>query len=263
MLFKYIRLYIEFFKQNIKIMLEYRADFIIGAMASLFMQMSGIFFVWVIFKNVTTLQGWTFYDITLVYGLLMLSKSLNHIFFDNLWVLGPQYIRQGNFDTLLLRPISPLFHLIANRLQQDGIGNFLLGLVITVKSLYELNLNLGIKGVALIILFVVSGGAIFAAINLITATSSFWVVNSYHLIWTVYSVNEFALYPLNIYHKAIGIILTWVIPYAFASFYPANYFIHKGYEQLSFISPIVALVLWVIALRVWRFGIKNYTSTGS
>ena len=102
-----------------------------------------------------------------------------------------------------------------------------------------------------------------AAINLIAATSAFWTVNSHILMESVSSISEFALYPIMIYPKFIGFLLTWILPYAFVSFYPANYFLHKGLAIYSLFSPLVAVILWIIALKVWKFGLKNYTSTGS
>lgn len=263
MLLKYIKLYIEFAKQNLKTMLEYRVEFIIGAMSTLLSQLVGISFLWIIFQNIQNINGWSFYEMTLVYGMLVLSASLNHLFFDNLWVLGVQYVREGKFDILLLRPISPLFHLVANKIQQDGLGSFIVGTIIVTKSLHEINIPLSISSISLLILFIISGAAIFSAINLITCISSFWIINSNLFMWSIFSTNQFALYPLTIYHKYIRVIITLILPYAFASFYPANYFLHKGYEHLSLLSPIVAVILWIIALKVWSFGIKHYASTGS
>jgi ABC-2 type transport system permease protein len=260
---KYPRLYWEFMKQNVKVMLEYRADFIIGFLSTFVLQIGGIFFIWVVFANVGEIKGWSFYEVTFVYGLLTLAKSINHIFFDNLWVLGMIYIREGKFDTLLLRPISPLFHLIADRLQQDGFGNFVIGLILVFGSLAHLDVSFGTLDYILIVVFVISGGIIFAAINLITCTSSFWVVQSNIFMWSVFSLSDFALYPLNIYKKFISIIITWIIPYAFASFYPASFFLDKGYSMISWLSPIVAVVLCFIAKQVWNFGIRSYSSTGS
>lgn len=263
MRFKYPKLYLEFVKQNIKVMLEYRVDFIIGALSTFLMQLGGILFVWVVFENIHDLNGWSFYEVTFVYGLLTMGKAINHIFFDNLWVLGQQYIRQGRFDILLLRPISPLFHLIADKLQQDGFGHLLVGIIIMNKSMNELNIHMGAIDILMLIIFILSSGAIFSALNLITSIGGFWTVNSNALMWPVFSTHEFALYPLSIYHKLIRIALTWVVPYAFASFYPVNYFLDKGYKNMAYLTPVVAIVLWMIGLRVWNFGIKHYSSTGS
>lgn len=263
MLKKYIFLYIEFLKQNVKTMLEYKSDFIIGVFSTLLTQFYGIFFVWVIFENIKQIHGWTFYEITFVYGLLTLAKSIDMFFFDNLHALGFEYVREGKFDIFMIRPISPLFQLVASYTQQDGIGLFILGTIVVCKSLAELKIHFGPLDILLLIVFVISGAAIISAINLIMSTTGFKTMNSHIIMSSINSFQEFAFYPIAIYPKFIGFVLTWIFPYAFASFYPADYFLNKEYGVLSVLTPLIAIVLWVIALRVWRFGLKNYSSTGS
>lgn len=263
MIRKHISLYGEFLKQNIKTMLEYKSDFIIGVFSTLLTQFYGIFFVWVIFENIKQIHGWTFYEITFVYGLLTIAKGIDMFFFDNLHALGFEYVREGKFDIFMIRPLSPLFQLVASHTQQDALGLLILGIVVITKSLAELKITLGFFDIVLLIIFVISGAAIISAINLMTATTGFKTVNSHIIMSSINSFQEFAFYPILIYPKFIGFILTWIIPYAFASFYPADYFLHKGFEVYSFVTPLIAVVLWVIALRVWKFGLSNYSSTGS
>lgn len=263
MFYKYITLYIEFFKQNLKTMLEYKLDFFIGVFSTLLLQFCGIFFVWVIFENIKQIQGWTFYEITFVYGLLTLAKGFDMFFFDNLNALGFEYVREGKLDIFMLRPISPLFQIVASHIMPDGIGLLILGIIVVSKSLTELHITLNLAQILLMFVFVISGAAIISAINLIFSTTGFKTMNSYIIMNSVNSFQEFALYPILIYPKFIGFILTWIIPYAFASFYPADYFLHKGFPMYSIMTPFVAIVLWIIALRVWKFGLSNYESTGS
>lgn len=263
MIKKYISLYFEFLKQNVKTMLEYKTDFVIGVFSTLLTQFYGIFFVWVIFENIKVIHGWTFYEITFVYGLLTLAKGLDMFFFDNLHALGFEYVKEGKFDIFMIRPISPLFQLIASYTQQDGIGLLILGAIVVSKSLAELKIAFGPLDVLLLIIFVISGAAILSAINLIFATTGFKTINSHVIMSSVNSFQEFAFYPIAIYPKFIGFILTWIFPYAFASFYPADYFLNKQYGVLSVLTPLIAIVLWGIAIRVWGWGLKNYESTGS
>lgn len=263
MLKKYFTLYIEFLKQNIKTMLEYKSDFVIGVFSTLLTQFYGIFFVWVIFENVKQINGWTFYQITFVYGLLTLAKGLDMFFFDNLHALGFEYVREGKFDIFMIRPLSPLFQLLASYTQQDGLGLLLLGGIVVVKSLAELKITFGTWDILMLIIFIISGAAIISAINLIMATTGFKTMNSHVIMASVNSFQEFAFYPISLYPKLIGFILTWIFPYAFVSFYPADYFFGKEYGILSCLTPVIAVVLWVIALKVWNLGLKNYSSTGS
>lgn len=263
MLGKYLYLYTEFLKQNVKTMLEYKTDFVIGIFSTLLSQFYGIFFVWVIFENLKQIHGWTFYEITFVYGLLTLAKGIDMFFFDNLHALGIEYVREGKFDIFLIRPLSPLFQLVSSYTQQDGIGLLILGLVVITKSLAELKIHLGPFDILLLIIFVISGAAIISGINLIFATTGFKTMNSHIVMSSVNSFQEFAFYPIAIYPKFIGFVLTWVVPFAFASSYPADYFLHKGFAIYSMLTPVVAIVLWFIALKVWNYGLRNYESTGS
>ncbi len=260
---RYAYLYWYYGIINIKIMLEYRMDFLIGALSTFFMQAGGFFFIWVIFKNINNINGWSFYEVAFIYGLMTLAKALNHIFFDNLWILGWGYIRRGLFDAVLLQPVNPLFTIIARKIQQDGFGHFFIGLIIIVVSLTNLHIKLNFSYIILLIIFVFSGGAIFAALNLITSTCSFWITHSIMVISAVFNFHEFALYPLSIFNKFIKIFLTFIIPFAFVSYYPACFFLHKGFYYTAFAAPLVAGILWIAALKFWNFGLKYYNSTGT
>ena len=110
---------------------------------------------------------------------------------------------------------------------------------------------------------IVSGGVIFIALNLITAVSSFWIMDSLPITRVVHETYEFAKYPLTISYQGIAFLLTWIFPYALASFYPASYLIGRDVGWLAFTSPLVARVLLFIGYRLWRFGLRHYAGAGS
>lgn len=244
--------------------MEYRVDFLIGISSVMLQQFASIFFVKIVFDHIEQLNGWTFYEILFIYGIATSGRSIHHIFFDNLWTLGWQYIRPGNLDRLLIRPINPLFHVVAERVQQDGFGQLLIGLIVIFTAVPHLNMEWGIASILLLILMIISSGLIFVAVNLFFATLSFWMIDSLPVVWAVFNLSDFARYPLTIYHKGIRIFLTWVIPYGFTAFYPASLFIeHSGYQSLALWSPIVATVVCIIAYTFWNKGLRAFASTGS
>lgn len=260
---RYIKLYGFFLQQRLKILMEYRVNFLIGASSTIFLQAAGLLMIWVIMAQIPDLNGWSFNEILFVYGLLTLAKSINHMFADNLWTIGRMYIRTGGFDRFLVRPINPLFHLLADRFCHDGIGNFLVGAGLVITAASDLDISWSIGNLLYLVTAVLSGGAIFIALNLITATSAFWVMDSIPLTLTIFNTHEFAKYPLTIYPRAIGILMTWLVPYGFASFYPASYLLGRDTGWFVWTGPLVAAGLLVIAYRVWLFGLRHYSSTGS
>lgn len=260
---RYLSLYWYFLLQRFKILMEYRVNFIIGASSTVLLQAAGLAAIWVVMSQIPSLRGWNFNEVLLVYGLLTLSKSINHMFADNLWTIGWQYIRSGNFDRFLVRPIDPLFHLLADRFCHDGIGNFLVGAALVAKASASLSIAWTPLHLYYLMLAVLSGGGIFIALNLITATSAFWIMDSIPVTQIIFNTHEFAKYPLDIYGRGISILMTWLIPYGFASFYPASYLLGRDNSWLAWAGPFVSAVLLLVSYRVWRFGLGHYAGTGS
>ncbi len=260
---RYLTLYWHFLIQRFKILMEYRLNFFIGATSTIFLQTAGLLTIWVVMSQIPDLNGWSFDEVLLIYGLLTLAKSINHMFADNLWTIGWVYIRPGAFDRFLVRPLDPLFHLLADRFCHDGIGNFLVGAALVIKATAALGIPWTPLNILYIGVAVISGGGIFIALNLLTATSAFWIIDSIPVTQIVFNTNDFAKYPLTIYHKSIEILMTWLIPYGFASFYPASFLLGRDVGILAWLGPGVAIVLLVIGYRFWLFGLRHYSGTGS
>ncbi len=260
---RYLELYWYFLMQRFKILMEYRVNFVIGASSTFILQIAGLLTIWVIMAQIPSLNGWSLSEILLVYGLLTLSKSITHMFADNLWTVGQDYIRTGDFDRFLVRPIDPLFHLLADRFCHDGIGNFLVGAALVAQSTAALGIAWTPLNLDYLVIAVLTGGAIFIALNLITSVSAFWIMDSIAVTQVIFNLHEFAKYPLSIYNRGIGVLLTWVIPYGLASFYPASYLLGRDIGPLVWIGPLVAAVLLILSYRLWLFGLTHYSSTGS
>ena len=260
---RYLKLYWAFLVQRIKILMEYRVNFLIGASSTLVLEATSLLALWVVVRQVPDLNGWTLHEILLVYGLLVLAKSINHMFADNLWTMGWQYIRTGQFDRFLVRPIDPLFHLLADRFCHDGLGNFMIGSALVTTAWVGLSIPVTALNLVYLALAVLCGGSIFIALNLMTAVSAFWITNSIPVTQVVFNTSEFAKYPLAIYPRAIGILMTWLIPYGFASFYPASFLMGRDVGVVAWLGLPVAAILLFLAYRFWLFGLRHYAGTGS
>ena len=99
---RYFRLHRIFIAQYLKRLMEYKGDFLLGAVGLLFSQAIQILFIGIIFSQIPRLQGWTFEEILFIYGFSLIPKSIDHLFFDNLWMVGYRIVRKGEF-------LCPLF----------------------------------------------------------------------------------------------------------------------------------------------------------
>jgi ABC-2 type transport system permease protein len=260
---RYIRLYAAFLSQQLKRLLEYRVNFLIGAASIIVLQGFGLLTIWIVMQQVPLLAGWNFAEVMLLYGFLQLSRSFSHMFADNLWVLGRSYIRPGGFDRFLVRPIDPLFHLLADRFNHDGVGTLLVGLVMAAAGSHLAGVVWTPLLLVTTLIALLGGGLIYVAVLLITSTFNFWLTDALPITRVVHETYEFARYPLAIYPQVIRVLLTWIIPFALTSYYPVSLLLGRDAGLPALTSVPVALVMLFIGYRFWLVGLRAYRGTGT
>lgn len=264
MIKKYARLYMRFCAQYLKALMEYRVDFLIGLSGFLVTQATGIIFIFIVFQNIPELNGWSYDGILFIYAFAQLPRGIDHLSTDNLWLLSGRIIVKGDFDRCLLRPVNPLFHLVAERFQPDAFGELIVGFVVLFYSAARLKLSFGLLDIALFVFAVICGAVIYTSIKLFFASIAFWVKNSQSILYLNYSLSDFAKYPINIYTLPIKVILTFIVPFGFTAFFPAAYFVQKESFFIGIVGTfIAAAVTFTIAYYTWSKGIKAYESAGN
>lgn len=250
--------------QNLKRLMEYKADFLTGAISFLIDQAVGIAFLFIIFSQIPQLAGFSFEQIVFIYGFSQIPKGIDHLLTDNLWCVGYFIVRKGDFDKYMTRPINPLFHVIAETFQIDAIGELVVGIGLMISVAGQVNLYITPLSVILFIISIPFAALIYTAIKIGTAAIAFWVKSSGYLIQMLYGMNEFAKYPTTIYSNVVKVIVTFIIPFAFTGYYPSLYFL-TGENPLFNIggTVLISLIFFGIALLIWNRGIKAYESAGS
>ena len=261
---RYIRLHRVFIAQYLKKLMEYKVDFLLGAFGLLLAQVMQLLFLGIIFSRIPALNGWSFDEILFIYGFALIAKSLDHLFTDNLWMVGYRIVRKGDFDKYLTRPINTLYHVIAENFCVDAFGEIASCILLLAYSIPRLHLAFHWYTIPLVLVVVVFATLIYTSLKIMTAAISFWTKASGHITHMLYMTNDFSKYPVSIYNKAVQTIITYVLPFAFTAYYPASYFL-TGENPLFCIggTVIAGTVLFMLALFVWNRGLHAYESAGS
>ena len=260
-----LKLWKQLVKMNIKRWMEYRIDFFIGITAIFLTNVVSIVFFWVIFQHIPILNGWKFEQLLFLVGLSYLSFGIWHAFLTG---ASPhrleRYVVNGDFDRILLKPINPLLLLLMSDIDDDGFGDLIAGILILGYASNALSVVWTLQSIILLISAVIGGVLIIFSITLLFSTATFWIVKSAMLSEILYPLMRFIDFPIDIYNPFIIFILTFVLPFGFINYYPAQLFLGKGvWMYTAYLTLIVGLIVFVIAYTAWKFGIKNYTSTGS
>lgn len=261
---RYIHLYRVFAAQFLKSLVQSKVDFIIGLMGFFLSQIFGIVFLSLVFKQIPSLNGWTFNQLVFIYGFAQIPRGLDHFLTDNIWMLAMRYVIRGEFDRFLLRPINPFFQLICDKFQADALGELIVGFALVVFSVVNHTVKVTPLNIVLFVVSALAGALIYTAIKLFFASLAFWIKDSIAILQLAYETADFAKYPISIYSKPIRIVLTYIIPFAFVAFFPASFFL-TGKNVLTTIGAevLIAGVVWFIAYAVFRKGLTVYESAGN
>ena len=250
--------------QEFKRMMEYKGDFIVGIIGFFLVQLSNLLFLWIIFNQVPTLMGWTVYEVVFIYGMSLIPKGIDHFFFDNLWSIGYFIVRKGDFDKYLTRPVNTLFHVLVEKIQIDALGELIMGIALVCASVPGIQAEWDVWRIIAMIVIMPFITLIFTGVKTITASVAFWVKRSGNVIYLFYTFSDFARYPAKVYNRLVQNVITYIIPFALTSYFPAL-FILKGENPLFNLGmPVLAAaVLMTAGVLVWHRGIRAYESAGS
>ena len=182
----------------------------------------------------------------------------------NLYEFGDIYIIQGRFDRILLRPVDTLFQVIFEKFRIESLQEVVTGLLIITVCVRRLHLAWTRADYFWFALMVACGAVIYLSVFLILTAVSFWFEDRVGIVPPVFNMLTFGRYPLTIYNVFIQFMLSWIIPFGFASFYPTTHFLRRqSFATYFYLVPVVAAVFFALAVLVWHKGVENYSSTGS
>lgn len=262
---RYVRLYKVFVAQFFKSLVQSKADFLIGLCGFFFTQITGIAFLYLVFRQIPVLADWSLDQLIFIYGFAQIPRGIDHLFTDNIWLVAWRLVVNGKFDRYMLRPMNLFMQVIFEKLQPDALGELLVGTILLVISLTK---GIVIVDAAHILLFVVSifaGAIIYTAIKLLFASFAFWMKVSGPVLYTAYQLADFAKYPTDIYARGVRFIITWIIPFGFVAYLPASYFLKPEVSALATIGVecIIAVVFFALAYLVFTLGTRAYESAGN
>ncbi len=250
--------------QYAKTRMVYKADFLISLVASILATVAGYGFVLVLFTRAPHLQGWSFDEVLFIYGFSLIPMGLYNVVSLNLYEFGDAYIVEGKFDRVLLRPVHSLFQILFESFRLESVQEIVTGTVVVAYCAARLHLRWTLANVVLFPGLVLCGAVIYVCVFVILSSVNFWFEDRIGLSPPVYNMITFGRYPITIYNVFVQFLLNWIIPFAFASFYPTvRYLGRTEFRREFYLIPLVTGVLLVLALFVWERGVRQYKSTGS
>lgn len=232
---------------------------------------SGVYVLKVIMDRIGLLNGWTFGQVAFLYGLGVFSHGFQDLFFiQTRWIEND--VIHGEFDRLLVRPLSVFFQFCIGTVNLCGLFDLIPGLIIFGYGCSVVDFQWTFTNIILLFLVIVGGTLIQAAIYTITGSIAFWTKKSAIFVGVNLEMfDKTTQWPMVIYPKWFIKIFSFLIPMGFVSFYPTCGFLGLSSNidfplpvEMAIWTPIVGILWFYIAVKVFNRGLnKKYESAGS
>lgn len=263
-----LRLYLRYLGISIRGQMQYRASFAMLS-AGIFVTTGVEFFgLWALFDRFGSLRGWGLAEVALLYGMANTSFALAEAAARGFGTFHLM-IRQGSFDRVLLRPRSTALQVAGREFQLVRVGRFCQGLVVLLWATFALNLAWSAAKVVLAAAAILGGACLFSGLFVLQATLAFWTIDTLEIMNTLTSGGvETSQYPLSIYRDWFRRFFTFVVPLACANYFPALAILDRPDPLgtplwFQWLSPAAGCLFLVVALQIWKLGVRHYRSTGS
>jgi ABC-2 type transport system permease protein len=224
--------------------------------------------IYVVFHQVRSLGGFSFAEVAMMYALTTCAFSFADMFVGHVDGL-PDYVRTGQFDAMLLRPLSALGQLVTSDFSLRRIGRAVTGLVVLVAALGFADIDWTPSRVLLLLITPIAGCVIFCSIFIAAAAVSFWLVEGTEFANAfTYGGNYLSSMPFTIFPVAVRRFFTFVVPGAFVAYLPTLALLGRSDPAglptwLSWSGPVAALAAAAAASLLWRVGLRHYVGAGS
>lgn len=241
--------------------LAYRSSFFFSMFITILSNTLMPLITLLIYRQGASFPGFSIWEVLLLQSVYLMSLGISSLIFNGVVWDTMSYIREGNFEIVLLKPTSPLFYIIATNFSPQNFGLILAGAIMTIVSFIQIGSGVStLAFVQFLILFIV-GVIVMGGFYLLMAATSFkWVGNS-RIPEMFDSIRDFGKYPIGIFPRPIQNITTFIIPVAMFAFYPSMALLKQlnGYELLLAIPCVIFLF---IAIKVYNYMIHLYEGVG-
>lgn len=245
---------------------EFRANFWANVLTNIGWVLALTIFLKLIFKNTTSVAGWTEGEMFLLVGTYSLVRAISDtLFAGNLSDL-PNQIRLGTMDFTLLRPVNSQFFVSMRFVALNNLGQLVGAGGLIAYGVAHASVHVSEVSILAYTGLIVCAVVIFYSLSLMAMTLSFWLVRVENLYVALETVTSLARTPIDVF-RAFGrgaeFFLTYILPLAFLAALPVKALFGQITSGVITVGFCLAVGLFTLAAAFWSYAVRSYSSASS
>ncbi|MDD5417569.1 MAG: ABC-2 family transporter protein [Candidatus Nanoarchaeia archaeon] len=260
---KYVKIFREISALRISQVAAFGASFFVNVLTSIISNFLWPIVAVVLYAQTSGFPGWSIGEFILLQGTILLSFGIaGSSIFSIVWDIGWQ-IDEGLFDMTLLKPMGVIPGIIATSFNPWFIADIASGAVLVVTGIISSGAVISLLNILSYTILIASSMLVWFFFASLILSLNFKYLEAwgiFELFWTVKRLGE---YPIDIYGGFLKFLLTFVIPFGLAGFYPAQILLGRITDWTQILILIVSsFVFGIVGYLILNRSIKNYSSAG-
>lgn len=258
-----IYLYIRYISVALRSMMQYKLSLILMIIGRFIIAFNGFLGIFFIFSGFSDIKGYTYGEVLLCFSVMQMSFSVAECIGSGFLIFS-RIVKRGEFDRILLRPCSPILQVLGTRFEIGRIGPMVTAVIMLILGINNSPVHWDVYKCLTLLLMIIGGVFLFLGLFMVGAAFCFFSIeDSSCMNVLTYGAKEHGKYPIDIYGKGLMRFCTFIIPYTLIQYYPLQYLLGRLKEWKYALYPLGTLFFLLICYMFWRFGMKNYKSSGS
>ena len=260
----YASLYGSLSRNSVTREVGFKANFLLWLVVELLWFVLQLLFVAVIYRHTEAIGDWTKWQVVMLVGASHFIQQLfQALLLVNCAQLG-ELIHSGKLDFYLLFPTNSRFLVSTRHVDLGGFVSAASGAAIMVYAARQLHANIGVAQVAAFAVVCAAAIAIHYSVMFIMAACSFWTVRGQGLLMAYYNLFSLARVPDAAFSGTARAVFSFCIPVLLVANVPVKVLLQKAGSSTDVCLLLgMSLAVYFISDRVWRAGLRRYSSASS
>jgi ABC-2 type transport system permease protein len=262
---RYLRLFNLQLRTSALVAAQYRWDFLIDGVISMFWACTAIVPLFVVYRgqNGAQIPGWTLEESLVVIGWFILLQGVLEGAINPGLAAVVDHIRKGTLDFILLKPADAQFLVSTSRFALWRVASFVTAGIVFGVAFSRLGRWPSSQGIALSLVLLVAATAALYSLWVLIISSAFYVVKVDNLTYLFSSIFDAARWPVTVFKGAWRVVFTFVIPLGLMTTYPAEALLGRLEPSTVLYSLLGTITLAAFARGIWLLSLRQYSSASS
>lgn len=221
-----------------------------------------LFLLFLIKSRVKEFAGYTTDEIVIFFLTYQFIDVLAQVAYRGVYIFT-HYVRHGEFDFVLTKPLSPLFQALTGKPDFNDALFIIPTTILSIWIVMQLEINITLASFLWYLLLVANGLLIATSLHILILCLGILTTEIDSATWLYRDLMQLGRFPVNIYLEPVRLALFFLVPVGMMITIPSEVLLNRPPTYSVILATLFGVGFFWFSLRAWRWSLKQYSSASS